>query len=415
MSKRILADWLEAFLFAFERKESPTIFKKWTAISVIAAALQRKVYFEWEKRVFPNFYIVLVGSPATRKNTIIEPGESLLRTLGITLTADKITCEALIIELKEALAIIPGEFETFQEHASVTAICKELSIFLRHDDMTFTSALTAWFDSPDVWKYKTKNQGSDELSYVFFNLLGATTPQLIKNSFSMDTVGGGLTSRFIFVYGKEKSCLDPLPMIGDQRNELKKDLLHDLGIINTLVGEFKPTQQYLETYLDWYVEQSKSPALKDPIFEYYNERRSVHIRKLSMIVSASRSSSLILNESDFLDAKALLEECELDMPKVFGSYGRGEYAEILPSVMAVIQRSGEIRYNDLFAMFYRDLKEPELKEILLALVSMGWIDMEDKKEGLRSVPIIRKAKDYGRAKTSDSSLPQEPGIPPLQM
>ena len=402
MPNRILKDWIEAFIYAFERKESPTIFKKWTAISVIAAALQRKVYLEWEKRVFPNFYIVLVGTPATRKNTIIEPGESLLRKLGITLTADKITCEALIIELKEALAVIPGQIEDFKEHSSLTAICKELSIFLRHDDLTFTSALSAWFDSPDVWDYKTKTQGKDNLVYVFFNLLGATTPQLIKNSFSMDTVGGGLTSRFIFVYGREKSCLDPLPMLGDQRRELKEHLLHDLGIINTLVGEFAPTQQYLDLYEEWYVKQVEVPALKDPIFEYYNERRSVHVRKLSMITSAARSNSLILTAADFLDARGLLEECEMDMPKVFGSYGRGEYAEILPSVMAVIQRSGEIRYNDLFAMFYRDLKEPELKEILLALVSMGWIDMEDRKEGLKSVPIIRKAQGYGRAKQADN-------------
>ena len=60
-SSRILkSGWLENYLKYTSAQESPDAFHLWTGLSVLAGALQRRVYFKQGYfRVFPNLYIVL--------------------------------------------------------------------------------------------------------------------------------------------------------------------------------------------------------------------------------------------------------------------------------------------------------------------------------------------------------------------
>ncbi len=44
---RKLNDWIDGFMQYTENSEPPLLFRKWTAISCMAAALQRKVRIEW--------------------------------------------------------------------------------------------------------------------------------------------------------------------------------------------------------------------------------------------------------------------------------------------------------------------------------------------------------------------------------
>ena len=62
MAQRNIPDWIEGYLAYTEDSEPPQLFKEWCAVSVIAAALQRKCKLEWGTTVFyPNLYIVLTA------------------------------------------------------------------------------------------------------------------------------------------------------------------------------------------------------------------------------------------------------------------------------------------------------------------------------------------------------------------
>ena len=65
MKDRILDSWIDNYLIYTDNSEPPRMFRLWSAISVIAAVLQRKCKLPWGTLTFyPNLYTVLVGPPA---------------------------------------------------------------------------------------------------------------------------------------------------------------------------------------------------------------------------------------------------------------------------------------------------------------------------------------------------------------
>lgn len=59
---RKLRSFIDGFVEYTDGRGSPRIYRKWTAIFIVAAALERKAWITTTKgRLFPNKYIVLVG------------------------------------------------------------------------------------------------------------------------------------------------------------------------------------------------------------------------------------------------------------------------------------------------------------------------------------------------------------------
>ena len=89
MSRVIKGDWISAYLKYTEETESPVSYHTWTAVSMIAGALQRKCYMQWGlETIYPNMYIILVGSAGrTRKSLAINIGEEVFKGLDLPLTS----------------------------------------------------------------------------------------------------------------------------------------------------------------------------------------------------------------------------------------------------------------------------------------------------------------------------------------
>ena len=100
---RHLDDWLEGYVKFTSNSEPPELFHIWTALSVLAASLQRKCSLPWGTLTFyPNLYVVLIApSGKARKGTAMGPGMDLLEDLGIKMAAESTTRESLIRELKK--------------------------------------------------------------------------------------------------------------------------------------------------------------------------------------------------------------------------------------------------------------------------------------------------------------------------
>lgn len=356
MSRR-LANWLDAFMEFTNNSEPHELFRKWTGVSTMAAALQRKCYLEWGTLTFyPNMYVVLVAPPGKRKGTAMAPGSSLLRDLGVKLSAEAITREALIRELRNSnnTAIEP-ETGKMELHSSLTVFSEELTVFLGYNNYQLMSDLSNWYDCPKVWTYRTKTQGTDNIIGVFLNMLGATTPQLLHSTLPLDAIGGGLTTRIIFVYSEKKGKIVPLPFLTKSEKELWESLRLDLEKIHMMAGSFKFTEGMLDRWVDWYTEQDENPPFKDEKLGGYLERRPAHAMKLSIVMSASRNDSMILTTDDLNRSIELLEKTEVNMPKVFSGVGRSPIAVILPKVMAYIATRKEVTLAELLQTFSADV------------------------------------------------------------
>lgn len=396
MADRRIGDWLTGYLEFCDNSEPPEIFKIWSGVSTICAVLKRKCWMTFEKRIYPNMYIVLVGPSGSRKGTAMMPAEQLLRNMGIDMAAEAITREALIRELRECIQTDTHE-DIALDHCSLTVFSPELTVFLGQNNWQLISDLNDWYDCRDVWTYRTKGCGTDEVTGVWVNLFGATTPEFLRSALPSDAIGGGLVSRIVFVYGDKKSKIVPAPFITPELKEIAQRLQYDLEIIESLKGEFQMSKEYYELYRDWYIESEKEPRFTDDALQGYNQRRSLHLRKLSVVMSASRGSDMILKPEDFLRSEDLLRRTETHMHFCFSGRGRHPGAWVLDQLLKYIEvhkhaETGNpipVPYIRILEKFYKDATSDELLSYLKTYQQMGLVQLAQRgSEGGKELFVI---------------------------
>lgn len=379
---RELDDWLDSYLEYTENTESPTSYHTWCGLSTIAGALQRKVFLQWglAETIYPNLYVVLIGtSGRTRKGTAIGIAKSMLKDLpGVTVVPESSSGrQAMIAAMKRANKNFEDPTDAIIKfHCSVTAFSEELSVFLGQGDIAYLASLTDWYDSKDDWEYETISRGKDSLQGVCLNLCGGTAPDWIQSMLPQEALGGGFTSRVIFVVEERKRKIVPEYFVDDATKELGKKLRLDLERIGQLAGEMTFDEAGKKAYVDWYIDQdtklsSGQPAIQDNRFAGYCERRATHLRKLMIVCSASRGDDLKLTKADFTKALGLLEAVEGNMSKTFGGLGKSRTSEPTDLVMGFMQAVKYTTRRQVMQKFFRDVDPMTLSVIEQTLQQMG--------------------------------------------
>jgi len=374
---RQLDDFITGYLEYTQNLESPVSYNLWCGISCIAAALQRKVYLRWGiSTLYPNMYIVLIGpSGRCRKGEAMGAATDIVKSVGIKIVAESITREALIRDIQESISSYNDpDTGNIKFHCSLTAFNEELAVFLGQGDVKFLADLTDWYNSKDDWTYRTKGSGTDKIQGICFNLLGATAPDWLISILPQEAIGGGFTSRIIFVVEENKRAVVARPYVPDDK--LRDALISDLEKIYIMAGEIKMDGDALGMYTDWYINQSKEPALKDIRFAGYNERRATHLRKLSMICAASKRNARVIVLKDIERALTILESAEKRMEKVFKGLGRSRYSELTMIVFEYIVKEKEVNRSRILRQFYLDVDDYTCDIITKTLLAMRVIEIK---------------------------------------
>lgn len=376
---RQVEDWISSYLAFTENSEPPTLFHEWCAVSLIASALQRKNWLEWGSNTYyPNLYVVLVAPAGkARKGTAMNFSRHFLESLSLPMASEAITREALIRAIKEGETVTPmnGDLPPLV-HSSITVFSPELTVFLGYNNVQLMSDLTDWFDCHNKWCYRTKNSGEDDISGIWLNLLGATTPDLIRTALPNDAVGGGLTSRMIFVYADKKEKLVPFPFFSKAQSELREKLKRDLGAIHARRGPFKANAEFIDHYGSWYCAQENYNPFPPAVarsFAGYIERRPTQVFKLSMIMCASRTDNGILEKLDIERAIDLLERTEKKMHLVFSGVGESDSASIVHRVLLSVASEKKTSSQILSENLY-DIQGETLNKVLRDLVKAGYLE-----------------------------------------
>lgn len=378
---RALDDWITSYLQYTNNSEPADSFRTWVAISVIAAALRRKCCLPWGQfNIYPNMYIVLVGPSGCRKGTAMGPAMDILNSLGLRLAAEATTREALIRTLKESSdTTVNDTGSSIKFHASLTIFSQELTVFLGYNNMQLMADLCDWFDCREKWTYRTKNSGTDEITGVWVNLIGATTPDLLQTTLPRDAIGGGLTARMIMIYERGKGKSVPAPFLSTADRELKTKLVQDLERIGMQSGEFTISEPFLDMWIDWYMAQEGKPPFDDQRFSGYFERRAIHTLKLCMIVNSSRQDgNMRLDVVDLQRAIGLLRGAESRMQGVFAGVGKSKTADMVEKVMQYVGIEGEVTMSDLMKHFYYDADITTMRTVLSTLESMKVLNVVQK-------------------------------------
>lgn len=358
MSKRNFPDWITAYLTYASVTEAPKRMHFWAAVGAVAGALRRRVWLDMKRfQWYPSFYIIYVGPPGVvTKSTTIDIAMELLRQVpGIKFGPNAVTWQALVTAF--AAASEAFEYEgVWHPMSPLTLAASELGSLLNLQDRDMINLLIELWDGKKSYEKVTKMSGNDTIEAPWINLQAGTTPHWIADNMPQAMIGGGLSSRCIFVYGatKEKYIAYVDEHVGDADKDLRLALIHDLEIISMLCGEFKIAPDARDWGKAWYEAFWKDIALRmdDQMLEGYAARKQTHLHKVAMILSASRGSSLCITLEDLQLANVMLLDIEKDMHKVFSRIGRTEDSMQAERFIEFIQRKGTISYTDAYKMIH---------------------------------------------------------------
>lgn len=380
--------------------EIPELFAAWTGLAGVSCALGRRCWIDMGTfTIFPNMYICLVGgSGLVRKSTSIGMIEGMLRALEPppNMIAQKITPEALIdaIRTKEQpvfgtqTTIIPLEKDqivqklTIQDRAEGFVLVDELGTFLNKAsyEAGLAPLLISLFDCKTNFDYRTKGGGSQKIHNACLGLLGASTVDWITNAIPENAVGGGLTSRFVFVYVSKPADPVPRPVFDEKKKRLKESLQETLNRITMLNGEFKLTEEAWSFYENEYIKFKTSPEglalFSNRSLSGYASRRAVHQLKLCMLLSASERADLIITLRHIEGATALLVEAEKYMPLVLSLITSNEQGTMMNIIMDAINRTGTLDRISVLRLMSHKLSVREVDTLLDTLIQSNRIVAE---------------------------------------
>ena len=371
--------WIETYLDYTEKQESPLAFHQWTSLCVLSTCLGRNIQIPRVQYVtYPNIYVILVaGSARCRKSSAIRIGKRLIADLEHPpmMFAQKMTVEALIAAL--------GEEGKKCGYCTGFLVSDELSVFLGSDAAKtgVVPALTDMYDNPKLWTYQTRGRGKEELRNVTITMLAATTKKDIGRCMPKDAIGGGFTSRVVFVYQevqrgshlfgeKDKNGYE---MVETPRQRvLRAELLHDLEHMVTLKGKIKFTEKAQDTAEEWYeIEQT---IKRDENVDGYYGRKHDTMFKLATLLSVSRCDDLIIDVCDVKEALRILGDNEDNMESIIASVMTSDIGNAIERVLTVIKRSGKISHSDLISKTWRMGNSKEITDLVRTLIEGGEIE-----------------------------------------
>jgi hypothetical protein len=373
---RLLDNWLKAYLAYTAESMSPEDYHVWMGVSSIAAVLQRRVFYSYAYfTLYPNLFIVLVGPPGRcKKSTAMRMGREISGAVpNVNFSVDSTTRERLIQDMSQSYK---------DGMSSLTAHSTEFATFLTSSGMDMVNFLTDIFDCPSEWTHKTKGGGTNKIKAPYLNLVGATTPDWIAQGMPLDTIGVGFTSRVIFVFQDTPRIKDPFAVLSPEQLALKDLLIQDLAhIANALSGQYDFNPEAKEMYRHWdMAHQAKPNPTGDPRLSGYFERKPEHLRKLCMIMAASKRDELIITEEDFTDALRLLQRTESRMPEVFASLGRNPlYADQESAFVAFVSNPEGFTKGELLDRFGYNVRKEEMEEILETLIARNKVALRGSK------------------------------------
>ena len=375
-------DWLSAYIKYAGFSEAPVRMHFWSGVSALAGALRRRVwlsmgYYRW----CVNHYIVLVAPPGiVSKSTTAAIAMDILRKVpGIKFGPDIVTWPALVT----AFSAATESFEINGDYHAQSAITIESSEFgnlVNPDDREMIDLLiTLWDAKQGAFNKVTKNSGSDTIENPWINMIACTTPSWIAGNFPEYIIGGGFTSRCLFVYADTKEKLVAYPIfhipagLAAAQDALAADLAH---IAENLAGPYRLTPEARKWGEEWYIEHNKNPPkhLQDDRFGGYLARKQTHLHKLAMVLAASCRDELIITAEDLQIAAVKINDLEPEMPKVFSKIGRSEDSVQSERFVQFVLKNSPVPYQKAYA--YMHTAFPYLKDfedILAGAVKAGLI------------------------------------------
>ena len=327
-----MLDLIEKFVTLTDNGLAPERYRRWCALVMIAAALDRRVWTSIRPGMplFPNLFVLLVARPGVGKTMAIIPARQCVETLEhIELSPDSVTHERFVQLLAERAKELDPEEEMPTHRATIALMLSEWGTFLRTPDNDELSMLAQIYDCGD-YSAETISRGLDNAENLYVNIVAGCTPAWFAEGFPPNSYEQGLPTRMHFIYSDELSAdaqpdfefsEDPLVMGKSVADKLWQDLEKIAG----LRGFMRWSQEAGRAFNAW-KKRDFAPKPTDPLLQGYCSRRALHAAKLAMLVAVARHPELLeIQKEDLERAWEILFEAEPHMSKALSAAGGNIY------------------------------------------------------------------------------------------
>ncbi len=383
---REFSSWLDTYVKYASVTEAPKRMHFWAGVSAIAGALRRKVWidmarFQW----LCNMYIVFVAPPGVvSKSTTTDIAMDLLKEVpGIKFGPDVVTWPALVSAFAASSEsfIYEDEWHTM---SPLTLVASEMGSLINPQDREMVNLYITLWDGRKTFEKVTKMSGNDTVEAPWINMLACTTPHWIADNMPAATIGGGFTSRCIFVYADTKErfipFVDEMSDTSDKhtRERLIKDLEH---ISLNIAGPYKIHPVARDWYRPIYEEfwNNASERMDDTILEGYAARKQTHLFKTALIIAASQRDERIITLEDLQLSMMRLEDVEATMNNVFSRIGRTEDSLHAEKFVQFVIRKGGVPYEEAYKMVYSHFTDfRDFEGVVSGAVRSGQLVLEQR-------------------------------------
>lgn len=351
-------DFLSLYLQACGTSEVPEVYHYWSAISLIAACLNDRVWYEkhHDAKLYANLYVALVGPSGCGKDTAVKRAAKFARGMEeVHKFHGKLTGAALADELNR-----PAAFEASAEDRptiwlTLPELANSIGKGTQADD--FIKRITALYSGDDD-EYREITRGlmqeTKELKYgtPLLNCLFGSTQRWLIESVTPEAVESGAFGRILTIPGTFNP--DGLRITNPEAPEDYDDMMNELHRrIKRLVrmeGRFYLSKQAAAIRDRWY---QTRPAPSDERLLPSWRRADDSVLKVAMALQASDSTSHEFNGANprmitshaLVRAQRLVHFSHASLPDLLQWAARARDKDGATDVNTILRRAGRIAHS----------------------------------------------------------------------
>lgn len=346
-------DIIDSYLRITESRNSPVLFRQWAAISIVAGALERRVWVKIMKDpLYPNLFILLCATPGIGKGQAINPATALLRrTKHIRLAPDSTNSATMLDAFAEGKqAKVLSKIEMV-EYSSLFVSCEEFGVFVPGYDQEFMQRICRIFDNPPDLSVRRKYLGKDAIAVTnpMLNILGGTTPGYLSSLLPEEAWHVGFAARFIMVYTAKGPHKELFQEYDEREDPLEGKIVGQLSELSKAYGLVAWETDAAREMARWH--RAKEDAPEHSRLIHYVQRRTQFLAKLCMVAAFSRSGEAIITINDLDRAKSWLLEAEQRMPDLFRDMAGKSDSAVMSDLHIYIQRYNVIKKKGMPSSF----------------------------------------------------------------
>jgi len=383
------ADIVGLFNQYTEGLPSCPMFREWCGITLVAGAMERRIWTQVGRmQSFANLFVMLVGPAGTGKGVINSVRDLWKGTMNGTQAIFNVgiksyTKASLVDDLHDAKKTYVADAGEPLIYHSLLLASEEFPVLFPRFDFELLAFMSDIWNCDAVYDERRRTSAikSVSISYPIINAIMGYQPAVMAQTMPSTAWEQGFMRRTIMIWNgtvEVKSLFESDPL----DEELAKAIHRRLYQISTLYGAMKWESKAAAMLDIWHTEGGQ-PRPDHVRLQSYNNTRSHLAIKLAMIASISESSDMVIREHHIGRALTWLIKAESLMPEIFRSMtGDSDSALIteLHASMLVIYKSSHKAIHNRFIWDFLSKRTPshKVQHIIGVMERAGYIVRDSK-------------------------------------